>query len=134
MEINNFVFERRDRSHKKCSGSLVYLNNGIMYERLSNLESDDIESIWLKVKPMHSKSFILGCIYRPPYSKQMWIYTFEQQFNMADTLKLYIYIYTVGVIYINISTVTGFQNTKCSNVITYYNITQLITHPTRVIT
>ena len=93
LEINNFVFERRDRSHKKCSGSLVYLNNGIMYERLSNLESDDIESIWLKVKPMHSKSFILGCIYRPPYSKQMWIYTFEQQFNMADTLKLYIYIY-----------------------------------------
>jgi len=30
-------------------------NNAIMYERLSNLESDDIESIWLKVKPMHSK-------------------------------------------------------------------------------
>ena len=49
-----------------------------MYERLSNLESDDIESIWLKVKPMHSKSFLLGCVYRPPDSKQMWIDTFEQ--------------------------------------------------------
>ena len=50
LEIDNFVFERRDRSHKKGGGILVYLNNAIMYERLSNLESDDIESIWLKVK------------------------------------------------------------------------------------
>ena len=54
LEINNFVFERRDGSYKKGGGILVYLNNAIMYERLSNLESDDIESIWLKVKPMHS--------------------------------------------------------------------------------
>ena len=72
LEINNFVFERRDRSHKKGGGILVYLNNAIMYERLSNLESDDIESIWLKIKPMHSKSFLLGCVYRPPYSKHDW--------------------------------------------------------------
>ena len=27
---------------------------------------------------------------------------------------------------------TGFQNTKWSNLITDYNLTQLITHPTRV--
>ena len=63
-----------------------------MYERLSNLESDDIESIWLKVKPMHSKSFLLGYVYRPSDSKQMWIDTFEQQLNMADTHNLDIYI------------------------------------------
>ena len=62
LEIDNFVFERRDHSHKKGGGILVYLNNAIMYERLSNLESGDIESIWLKVKPMHSKSFLLGCV------------------------------------------------------------------------
>ena len=45
MEINNFVFERRDGSHKKGGGILVYLNNANMYERLSNLESGDSESI-----------------------------------------------------------------------------------------
>ena len=55
LEINNFVFGRRDRSHKKVGGIFVYLNNAIMYERLSNLESDDIESMYLKVKSMHSK-------------------------------------------------------------------------------
>jgi len=41
---------------------------------------------------MHSKSFLLGCVYRPPDSKQMWIYSFEQQLNMADTHNLDIYI------------------------------------------
>ena len=65
---------------------------------------------------------------------QMWIDTFEKQLNMANKHNLDIYIYTVGDFNIKFSTVTGFQNTKCSNVITYYNITQLITHPTRVIT
>jgi len=55
LEINNFVFERRDHSHKKGGGILVYLNHAIMYEQLSNLESDDIESMYLKVKSMHSK-------------------------------------------------------------------------------
>ena len=92
LEINIFVFERRDHSHKKGGGILVYLNNAIMYERLSNLESGDIESIWLKVKPKHSKSFLLGNVYRPPDSKQMWIDTFEQQLNIADTHNLDIYI------------------------------------------
>ena len=42
------------------------------------------------------------------------------------------YIYTVGDFNIKFSTVTGFQNTKWSNLITDYNLTQLITHPTRV--
>ena len=32
LEINNFVFERRDRSHKKGGGILVYLNNANMYK------------------------------------------------------------------------------------------------------
>jgi len=91
LEIYNFVFERRDRSHKKGGGILVYLNNDIMYV------SDDIESIWLKVKPMHNKSFLLGCVDRPPDSKQMWIDTFKQQLNMADTLNLD--IYTVGTFF-----------------------------------
>ena len=43
---------------------------------------------------MHSKLLLLGCVYRPPDSKQMWIDTFEQQLNMADTHNLD--IYTVG--------------------------------------
>ena len=79
---------------------------------------------------MHSKSFLLGYVYRPPDSKQMLIDTFKQQLNIADTHNLD--IYTVGDFDINFSTVTGFQNTKWSNLIADYNLTQLITHPTRV--
>ena len=43
---------------------------------------------------MHSKSLLLGYVYRPPDSKQMWIDTFEQQLNRADTHNLD--MYTVG--------------------------------------
>ena len=68
-------------------------------------------------------------VYRPPDSKQMWIKTFEQQLNIADTHNLD--IYTVGDFNIIFSTVTGFQNTKRSNLIADYNLTQLITYPTR---
>ena len=68
-------------------------------------------------------------VYRPPDSKQMWIDTFEQQLNIADTHNLD--IYTVGDFNIIFSTVTGFQNTKRSNLIADYNLTQLITYPTR---
>ena len=60
----------------------------------------------------------------------MVIDTFEQQLNMADLDNLD--IYTVCDFNIHFSTVTGFQNTKWSNLTTDYNLTQLITHPTRV--
>jgi len=79
---------------------------------------------------MHSKSLLLRCVYRPPDSKQMWIDTFEQQLNMAYTHNLD--IYTVRDFNIIFSTVTSFQNTKWSNLITDFNLTQLITHPTRI--
>ena len=51
-----FTFFQNNTVRTLCT-ILVYLNNAIMYERLSNLESDDIESIWLKVKLMHSNFF-----------------------------------------------------------------------------
>jgi len=84
-----------------------------------------LNPVWLKVK-----SLLLGCVYRPPDPKQMWIDTFEQQLNMADTHNLH--MYTVGDFNIIFSTVTGFQNTKWSNLITDFNLTQFITHPTMV--
>ena len=57
----------------------------------------------------------------------MWIDTLEQQLDIADTQNLY--IYTVGDFNTNFSIVNGFQNTKWSNLIAYYNLTQLISHP-----
>ena len=42
-----------------------------------DIEDDNIECIWVEIKPTNCKSFLLGSIYRHPQSTSLWKQDFE---------------------------------------------------------
>ena len=58
---------RKDRAEDGGGGIVVYLKTDLIGTRRSDLECDDLESIWLDIRAGNNK-FTLGTIYRPPNS------------------------------------------------------------------
>jgi len=57
LRIKHFKFERSDRLQKRGGGILVYIKNNIIYRRRYDLESKEIESIWLEIKFPNTNPF-----------------------------------------------------------------------------
>jgi len=65
LNIRGYSFERRDRG-KNGGGVCVYIKEGIDYIRRPDLENPETECIWLEIILKHSKSYLIGILYRPP--------------------------------------------------------------------
>ena len=57
---------RRDREENRGGGILVYVRECINCVRRKDLESDELENIWVEIKQPNSKSFLLYVLYRHP--------------------------------------------------------------------
>ena len=68
---------RRDHTENAGGGLLVYVKEGVFCDRRLDLEHQMLECIWLEIKPINSKSYLVGNIYRPPNSSVQWNEFFE---------------------------------------------------------
>ena len=81
LQMEGFSFERKDRAAlrqgalntKRGGGVVVYIADHIKYKRRNDLESSEIESIWLEINLKKHKIF---SVYRPPSSHVQWINEF----------------------------------------------------------
>ena len=69
LHLQNYVIERKDRSHKKGGGLLVYIRSSVIYKRRSDLEVTDIESVWLEIGGKQCKSFLVNFV--PPNANHL---------------------------------------------------------------
>ena len=60
---------RKDNVSNGGGGIMVYVKNGINAKRRDDLETNDIQCVWLETTPYWGKSFLIGNMYRPPNSK-----------------------------------------------------------------
>jgi len=60
IQIDNCVHVRRDRKGKNGGGILVYISDKLPFHRRSDLESSDIESIWIEIKYDKRNPFYLS--------------------------------------------------------------------------
>ena len=58
---------RRDRAENAGGGILVYVKEGVCCSRRSDLEHQNIECIWVEIKSINSRPFLIGNIYRPSH-------------------------------------------------------------------
>ena len=95
FQVNGFQKPfRRDREANSGGGILVYVRDGISCSRRSDLEHKNLECIWLEIKPVKSKPFLLCNIYRPPNSTVQWNSIFED--CMENVLKEEKELYLMG--------------------------------------
>ncbi|MEW8546816.1 MAG: reverse transcriptase family protein [Candidatus Thiodiazotropha sp.] len=129
FEVNGYQKPfRRDRETNSGGGLLVYVKDGISCSRRTDLEHDQLECIWLEIKPNKSKSFLLGNIYRPPNSSVHWNSVFED--CIENILREEKELYIIGDINRDL------LNVHIKNAWTEYmepfGLTQLVSEATRV--
>ena len=135
LHIDGYTFKRKDRDActaidtKNGGGIVVYIHVNINYTRRIDLETSDIESIWLEFKLKNSKSFLFCSVYRPPSSKSEWIDTFSLQIEKSLLLNNEIYI--AGDLNIDFKDGNA-ANNKWKHVIETHDLSQHINTPTRV--
>ena len=105
-----------------------YAKHGISCKRRPDLENDNLECIWLEVKPTKSKSFLVGEVYRPPSSGIVWNEIFED--CLENVLEEEKEIYLLGDI--NRDLLNSQINKAWSDYIDPFGLTQLVTEATRV--
>lgn len=80
VNIKGYIFERKDRKSNKGGGTGIYIKDGINYVRRYDLETENVECIWIEVKMKSSKTFIIGVLYRSPDSLKHLSKTFAEDF------------------------------------------------------
>ena len=74
--------ERKDRQTDRYGGIILYVDEGLHYCRRRDLESRDIECIWVEIINKH-KHVLFGVFYRPPNADSDCYTAIETSLNLA---------------------------------------------------
>ena len=67
LSIAGYHLLRNDRT-RMGGGCAIYFHSSLDVTFIDSLHCNDIEILWCDIKPSSGKSFLLGCLYRPPSS------------------------------------------------------------------
>ena len=130
VKIRGYDIVRKDRS-RTGGGVCIYLRSTINFKIRNDLVPDDIEAICVEISKPNSRNFIVASVYRPPSSAQEFFLAFEKTIKMIDDEDKEFHI--LGDLNCNILTNTTNQPTKkLKEILETYQLSQLITEPTRV--
>eukprot|EP00794_Sanderia_malayensis_P005001 gene5001-5658_t len=79
--IPGFSFVNKPRKSGKGGGVAAYISDKITYNQRFDLEKEEIECIWLEIKPLKSSPYLTGIIYRPPNSSKHLSTNFNNSFD-----------------------------------------------------
>ncbi|MCU7801396.1 MAG: hypothetical protein KZQ70_15025, partial [gamma proteobacterium symbiont of Lucinoma myriamae] len=128
LKINGFDFFRKDRqSHG--GGLIIYTKSCLSCTRRIDLETNDLETIWLEVKRNKQKAFLMCYSYRPPTSTVDWIIKMENSIEKAISDQKEIIL--LGDLNFNLLNENSIP-TSWLRMINSLNFEQLINKPTRV--
>jgi hypothetical protein len=68
--IPGYTFVHKNRTSGTHGGVGMYISDRIKWKRRLDLESDNLEGIWIEILQNKSKSYIIGTMYRPPDSSK----------------------------------------------------------------
>ena len=67
ISLPDYSIERKDRNHHG-GGVAMYIRNNLTFVCRIDLETDDVECIWVEIKCKHRQPVLMSSIYRPPSS------------------------------------------------------------------
>ena len=118
--------ERKDRHYDYHGGVIVYVKESLYYKRRSDLESGNLECIWIEII-LRNKRVLCGTLYRPPNSDSTYFSLLEESMGLAYDTGIRDIIITG---YFNINILTAEGNRKISSLCQQFGLTQLLQEPT----
>jgi hypothetical protein len=107
---------------------MIFVSNTVKGVRRCDLESEEIEVVWVQVK-LKSKSVLIGNVYRPPGVSDMW---FDSLVGMLDNVaQEQLMVVLMGDFNCNMLR-PGSHTEKLAMVMSEYGMKQMICDPTRV--
>ena len=107
-------------------GVAIYVKSEISAFYISNLCSDETESLWLELKLNYKKPVLLCAIYHPPNTLAQYMENLITHLEQG-IINLGLSTIIIGDLNIDISIFNSLND-----ICTYLNLTHLITEPTRV--
>ena len=84
-EVDGFKLERRDRTTGERGGGVgFYIRDTLKYQRMKQIESEDVESIWIEAERDNGEKLLIGMFYRPPNVTKDWYDSFGKQLEKAS--------------------------------------------------
>ena len=134
IEIPGYFIHRLDRQNNRGGGVCAYVSRNFKVEYLSDISStapSGFQQLWLKIQVRNMKSFIICTAYRPPNT--------PLSFFNSDLIETFIYassfnvpIYLLGDMNCRLESSDKPETKALLNFCRSYNLSQLITKPTRV--
>ena len=130
INLPGYNLIRLDRN-RSGGGVCAYIRNFINYRRRWNLENESLELLALEINKPNSKPFLALCWYRPPHLPVEHFDVFESLLKQAELG--YSDICITGDINCNLlQDSRDSYTTRLNNIIAAYQLTQVISEPTRI--
>lgn len=126
--LQNYQIFRKDRPTNGGS-LLLYVKNCFPCVRRLDLECNELEIVWVEVCMSKQRPFLQGYVYRPPSAPKSWT---ENYMNILEKVVcLNIETIITGDFNINLLSQNS-QSDNWMNINRAFNLTQLVTEPTRI--
>lgn len=128
VNIPNYSIFRRDPKFPLETGVAVYIHDSIKHavRRRNDLETQDVEGIWLEVKTTKASPVLVGIIYRNPAARFEWYDSFVHMFDKIKSKHSDVIL--LGDF--NRDVYKSFPAWETT--LTFLGLEQMITSPTRV--
>ena len=126
--VDGYSVLRRDRN-RHGGGVLVYVKDGLAFNRRPDLEVEGCETLWVELFLPKTKGILVNCCYRPP-DDQMFLSKFESTLKLVEPLSSECYI--LGDMNINVKDERSKFCKDYTNMLHLFHFRQMITEATRI--
>ena len=133
VDIPGYRLHRLDRKFKKGGGVCVYIRNSLkakLLKSLSQINESGFHQLWLTVQHTKLKSIIVCAAYRPP-DCQPTCFVNDLTPTLTSALAVGKEIFSAGDLNCNML-LDCLESAKLRDFCNTFNLTQLISQPTRV--
>lgn len=127
LEIEGYHLLRKDRLHANGGGIAVYIKSKHVFRHRSDLETVDLESLWVELMIPKSKSFLLSVVYRPPQDNSFFD-KFQLELDAIDQAHEYL---VLGDLNCDMQRRLP-ETKKLRALMLQFQLSQLIKQPTRL--
>ena len=133
-QIPGYHFVKKNRPSGQHGGVAAYISNKLQWKERPGIKSESLECIWIEIFPVKAKSFLVGCIYRPPDSSLYHLKDFNKLFECMLSIVNELKMETILMGDMNINYLKKSDHQELKDIINIAGLKQIIDSPTRVTT